>query len=102
MKRKIQRAGKSVHAGMPTKNTTQEVDYLTCPECSKTFFEEVSANRYRKFHSVVLGQNIPTTGLISFRLLRCLNCKQLVEPDYIATADAMSKRYTVFLKEIEE
>jgi hypothetical protein len=100
MKRKVKRAGSAVFPGMPTQQKGGEEDPLMCPTCGATFFEEVTANRYIKVHSVMLGQNVPPTGQ-AFKFLRCLNCSQLVEPDYFATMDPLRQRYSVLLKEME-
>jgi hypothetical protein len=101
-KPRVQRAGKAVQPGVQQVSLVEEPDHLACPECTATYFETVTANRYKKAHTVVIGQDVPTTGLPPFRFLRCLNCGQLIEPDYIFTADPLNKRYQGLLKELED
>jgi len=87
--------------GLPQVKRDEE-DFLICPECECSFFEQVAVNRYQRVHSVILGQRVPSTNRNPFYLLKCISCGQLVEPDYQMSADPLQSRYGQLLKEYEK
>lgn len=80
--------------------TEQVSNKVKCPVCSCSFFEQIKIAQFDKNHNLILGQMVPATGP-SFILLRCVKCKELVEPNLIQGQDWMWKIYSTFLDEIE-
>jgi hypothetical protein len=76
---------------------------MECPSCCCQFFEEKRIRRFKKFHTVVHGQNVPPADPgVEFVLLKCIRCGQMVEPELLSgRMDTPAKLYDILLKEIE-
>ena len=84
------------------KQHEEEKDIAPCNKCGCEWFEQVSVNRYQKYHSVVLGQGVPVAGPQMFILLRCVRCAELHEPNVqLNTYDTARKLYEKFTKAME-
>ena len=59
-----------------------QLEAVSCPKCSSTWFEQVKCFQFKADHNLILGQEVPTTktSSVGFVLLRCLRCSNLLEP----------------------
>ena len=81
----------------------QSEECISCPVCSSQWFEEISVNRYQTNHHIIIGQDIPQEpNTVPFKLLKCVNCKELLEPRILHdTRDMIGGRYDDFLDTLE-
>ena len=81
----------------------KDIECVSCPTCSSQWFEEVNVSRYKADHNLVLGQHVPTKpSTIPYILLRCLNCKDCLEPRVMHnTRDVVGGDYNNFLDTLE-
>lgn len=74
-------------------------------KCGCSYFEEVKAVQYMANHNLIIGQAVPAVqdGGVPFYLLRCLKCKELIEPRIQRmNPDSIDRRYEAFLSEMED
>jgi hypothetical protein len=57
-----------------------EEESLACEKCGNTWMEQIHVFQYKKYHNLILGQNVPPTQDVSFPLLRCVNCGKVTVP----------------------
>jgi predicted nucleic-acid-binding Zn-ribbon protein len=75
----------------------------TCLKCKSTWFEQVDVNQYHANHSTILGQAVPLAGPQTFKILRCIKCSELYQPNVIITAqDSATKLYNSMLDQLED
>jgi transcription elongation factor Elf1 len=81
----------------------QALECIACPTCGSQWFVEVKANRYQVNHHVILGQDVPPEpNTISYILLRCVRCDDLLQPRVLHnTRDVAGDRYDDFLDTLE-
>jgi hypothetical protein len=73
-----------------------------CPNCNCTWFEHVTVQQYDKLHAVILGQTVPPVSPVSFFILRCIKCNEILEPNILAgTRDSTARAYDSFLDQLE-
>jgi hypothetical protein len=77
-------------------------DLAYCPKCRCHWFEEVIIQQVDKNHFLTLGQNVPAYQGFKLRVLRCMKCNELIEPNYsYVSTDREGERYTKFVTEME-
>lgn len=82
----------------------KRTDCLTCPKCESQWFTQFRVGRYVSDHHVILGQEVPAvTGEMSYIMLRCLRCEELLEPRIInSTRDVGESAYNELLDTLQE
>jgi hypothetical protein len=64
--------------------------------------EQIIVNQYSKYHTVILGQGVPTAEEMGFFLLRCVKCGEVHEPNVtIGPVDVARKKYDEFWDQME-
>lgn len=81
----------------------RDMECISCPNCSSQWFEQVQVARYKADHNIVLGQDVPPKpGTIPYVVLRCIYCKDLLEPRVLHnTRDVVGGDYNHFLDTLE-
>lgn len=81
----------------------RDLESISCPNCSSQFFEHVRVAKYKADHNVVLGQDVPIRpGSAPYVLLRCIYCKDLLEPRVLHnTRDVIGGDYNELLDTLE-
>lgn len=81
-----------------------ELESVVCPKCQSTWFEQIDAFQFRADHNLILGQDVPVrkTGMIAYKVLRCLRCNDCLEPRVIhTTMDSAGGDYNDFLDTLQ-
>lgn len=81
----------------------RDLECISCPSCGSQWFEQVRVSRFKADHNIVLGQDVPPRpSTIPYVLLRCILCKDLLEPRVLHnTRDVVGGDYNHFLDTIE-
>lgn len=80
----------------------KEPDLVKCVACACTWFEQIQAVQVDKFHTVIIGQEVPHKSPVPFQLLRCIRCGELHEPNISAgPQDVAKSKYDEFLDDME-
>jgi len=81
----------------------KDLDCIQCPKCRGQWFEQVEVSRFQNQRQVVIGQTPPVKpGSIPYILLRCIHCRNLVEPRVSRSMrDLAAQDYDHFLDTLE-
>jgi len=81
---------------------TVEPDLYKCTQCECTWLEQIEVAQYISTITTVMGQPLPPREQLSFILLKCPKCGELMEPRTQTNQQgALSERYNKFLDEME-
>ena len=86
------------------RQTDAALECVRCLKCESTWFEEVDCFQFKADHNLILGQDVPPrrTGMIPYKMLRCLRCQNLLEPRIISnTRDVAGSDYDNFLDTLD-
>lgn len=73
-----------------------------CPRCGMSWLELVKMRQFNKDFQVILGQEPAQASPDIFFILRCVKCKELIEPNVmLSSQDLRRKAYDKFLDEVE-
>ena len=80
-----------------------DMQCVSCPNCGSQFFEQFEVAKFKADHNVILGQDIPISpGSAPYKLLRCVFCKDVLEPRIIHhTRDVIGGDYDQLLDTLE-
>lgn len=95
---------KRSEAALLKREAELQLECVRCLKCDSTWFEEVDCYQFKADHHLILGQNVPTrrTGMIPYKMLRCLQCQNLLEPRIISnTRDIAGNDYDHLLDTLE-
>jgi len=81
-----------------------QLESISCTTCQSTWFESVNVYQYKAEHYVIIGQDVPTrrTGMVPYKLLRCIRCSSLLEPRITRGTDIAGNDYDSFLDTLED
>lgn len=84
-------------------NKIKPPDVEKCDKCSCTWLEQIEVGQYATTHTTAMGQPLPPLDQITFIILRCPKCSELMSPRVqLGQRDALRKLYDAFLDEMEE
>lgn len=80
-----------------------DMECIRCPKCQSQWFEEVTLQKFKADHNVILGQHVPPKpGSIPYYVLKCARCGDLLEPRIIHnTRDLGGNDYDDLLDTLE-